>query len=806
MSSLKARVVELSLVEGERRTGPPEMAWADTPHGTLFVLAELSAPADMWDDVSSLLVDVAVEAVTLAKGSVTAALHEAAQRVNRALLIENERLPPEDQVWAGLNLACQQGETLFLAQAGPALTYIARGTRVTRFPKAIGDLQGEAHTSADPLGDDRRVHVRLARFTLKPGDVIALSASHLPSLASEAAIRDALVRGDVGDVAEALAALVEGQDYSALVLQVEPEAPEPVADAPGEVVPVLPEPRRARPTPVHPPVAHGVASSSPSEQVRESPSAPPRPRRPSPAGRPTPVPPGREKARSLEGVWSRLRQWPALGHTDLLLGRGARELRRAGRRLAGWALWGTALGIRLVAGSVELGRRYVGPLWRRVVPWLDALAVEVVVLVRTLLRRLVAIGRHTLPGTHADRPSRPAAVPRPSPSPEGRTFYPLLALVLPLLLLVASLALYRRAARVDVARFEELVAGARAEMAQVEQADPRAAGVLLLSIAEKVAQAEAVRPGSEEVAGLREELRRLEARVGRIRRVEAVQVAAFSANADPAELVYADGVLYALDLASGAIFRASPDEEDPTPLDERAPLASPGLPVSGRVLFITWMPPGGSRGYPALVALAEGGAFEFAPERVAQPLRRLNFVPVTGELMDVGHYNGNLYVLDRTENQIWKYVPDTTGGYGDPPIPWMRPDTQATVEAPIRLAIDGDIYVLEADGDVVKMTVGERRPFELETIVPPLEAPVAIFTDEQAPDVPLRYLYVAEADRVVVFDKQGQLVVQFWPEEGQTWGEIRDVAADEPNGMVYLLTTTGIWRVAMSVQQESTGP
>ncbi|MDQ7029112.1 MAG: hypothetical protein Q9O62_04715 [Ardenticatenia bacterium] len=796
-------MVELSLVDGERRAAPPEMAWADTPHGTLFVLVELSAPADMWDDVSSLLVDVAVEAVTLAKGSVTAALHEAAQRVNRALLIENERLPPEDQIWAGLNLACQQGETLFLAQAGPALTYIARGARVTRFPKALDDLQAETQASAAPLGDDRRVHVRLARFTLKPGDLIVLSASHLPSLASESAIHAALTRGDVGDTVEALASLVEGQDYSALALQVGTEAAGPrVAE---DVVTVLPEVSRTSPTPVQPPVAPKLRSEpAQADMSRPRTSAPSRPR-PRPQGAPR-----RPAAPAWRETVSRLRRplpsahW---GRTTLsrlrpLLGVGVSSM----RHVIAWGMWGLIWVVRLVEGGIEVYRRYLVPAWRRVVPWLDALAIEIVVLGRALVRRLIAVVRHTLPGTHADQPSRLPPKPRPQPSPEGHTFYPLVALVFPLLLIAVAVGLYWRADRTDVARFEELVTAVRAEMAQVEQADPQAAGVLLLSMAEKVAQAEALRPGSEEVSRLREQLRQLEARLGRIRRVRATQVAPFSTGADPAELVYADGVLYVLDLASGALFRATPDDGETLPLNERAPLAAPGLPVSGRILFITWMPPGGTRGYPALVALAEGGAFEFAPERVAQPLRRLNFVSLTGELMDVGHYNGNLYVLDRTENQIWKYIPDTTGGYGDPPIPWMKADTQAAVQDPIRLAIDGDIYVLEADGDVIKMTVGEQRPFELETPVPPLSAPVALFTDEQAPDVPLRYLYVAEADRVLVFDKQGQLVVQFWPEEGQPWGEIRDLTADEPNGTLYLLTTTGIWRVAMTVQQEHTGP
>ncbi len=803
---LRMRVVELSLVEGERRSGPPEMAWADTPHGTFFVLVELSAPADMWDDVSSLLVDVAVEAVTLAKGSVTAALQEAAERVNRALLIENERLPPEDQVWAGLNMVCQQGETLFMAQAGPALTYIARGTRVTRFPKTKEELQADEHPSAAPLGDDRRVHVRLARFTLRRGDIVVLSASHLPSLASEEAIRRVLTQADAGDVAEALAQLAKGQDYSALVMQAEP-----VTSA-RQVVPVVPEPTTPAPPPpkvsAPPPMSRPPSPSAKPKREQARAAMPPADEeavvlRPIPGrGRRAPRgrhrverPPGELDGRKIFRPLLRAR----LGRAGQRAAGAAGLIGRFARRLAAWGLLALALLLRVLELALETYERSLVPLWRRLMPWLDAVAIEGAMLARAVGRRGVAIARHLLPGTQPTEQTPRRGEERPSPSPEGRTFYPFMALVLPLLLVVLAAFTYWRVTRVDLARFNELIAGAQAEIAQAEQADRESAGVLLLSVQEKLEQAEAINPGAPEVAALRQRFQRLEEQVARVQRVEATRVAPLSSEADPADLVYADGTLYVLDLKRGAVFQVAADAQEDQPLDERTPLAAPGLPVSGRILFITWMPPGGTRAHEALVGLAEGGAFEFVPG-APQPLRRLNFAPVAGEIMDVGHYNGNLYLLDRTEKQIWKYIPDMTGGYGDPPVPWMKSDAQATLRVPIRMAIDGDIYVLEADGRVVKMTVGQLRPFQLEAVVPPLEAPVAIFTDEKAPDVPLRYLYVAEAGRVLVFDKEGKLVVQFWPPSGAAWGEIRDVAADDAESTIYLLTTTGVWRLPLTAQ------
>jgi len=109
----------------------------------------------------------------------------------------------------------------------------------------------------------------------------------------------------------------------------------------------------------------------------------------------------------------------------------------------------------------------------------------------------------------------------------------------------------------------------------------------------------------------------------------------------------------------------------------------------------------------------------------------------------------------------------------------------------VDFAIDGDIYFLEADGTVIKMTAGTVRPFTLEDVSPPIENAVALFTDELVPDSPMTYLYLATPDRLLVFDKQGGLFAQYT--STSEWGAIVDIAADETSGLVYVLTTRGVY-------------
>ena len=72
-------------------------------------------------------------------------------------------------------------------------------------------------------------------------------------------------------------------------------------------------------------------------------------------------------------------------------------------------------------------------------------------------------------------------------------------------------------------------------------------------------------------------------------------------------------------------------------------------------------------------------------------------------------WNGALYVLDSQNSAIWKYTPNSTGF--SPPQTWLQTD-QKLNSHPVSLAINGEIWVLSADGKVTPYAKGTKQEFK----------------------------------------------------------------------------------------------
>lgn len=212
---MNVQVAKLSLLNGTRRTTYPEMGEVAAKRGTLYVLMEVSAPDEEWDSISRKLVDGAIEAFVVHKGPDTAALKDIATTVNGMLLEANGTRTKADAIWAGVNVVFMREGEMYLLQAGPALTYIARGSSVTRFPKSIDS------TVFAPLGEADEVDSRLAKFALQIDDIVAMTGSFLPSHVAEEKLNEVMRRGTVEKVTDGLVTLAQ-TELSSLVIQYEP--------------------------------------------------------------------------------------------------------------------------------------------------------------------------------------------------------------------------------------------------------------------------------------------------------------------------------------------------------------------------------------------------------------------------------------------------------------------------------------------------------------------------------------------------------------------------------------------------------
>ena len=183
------------------------------------------------------------------------------------------------------------------------------------------------------------------------------------------------------------------------------------------------------------------------------------------------------------------------------------------------------------------------------------------------------------------------------------------------------------------------------------------------------------------------------------------------------------------------------------------------------------------------------------------PLSKLDSPPkVDGSVVDVGTYFGNVYFLVPSENQILKAAVVAGGDYAEPGY-WVTTENPPLRDA-VSMAIDGFIYVLKADGQVLKFEKGElASDFGLKDLDKPLVDPRAIFTPHQGSGagqatVDSEHLYILDAgnQRVVVTNKNGLYQSQY-VYEGLT--NPTDLFVDEAVGVIYLLDGADTFRVEM---------
>lgn len=278
--------VKLSLMDGQRRQAPPEIGERQTRGGTLYVMVEVSAPTDSWDQASREIVNKALQTFAASKAEQPPqALQAAAEAVNQMLLTQNADLPESRRVWAGFNAIFIDGEALHLAQSGPALTYLVRGESLTRFPKSFDELKRKGDPLT-PLGEQEKIRTRLARFALQPDDMVVMAASHITTFDQESHIHDVIQRPTPNEVVEGLIVLTGQQDFTACVVQFAPSTRPAISVAPTK--PMSEPPVR---TVTAKPARDTAKAPAKVEPQREEPPTPPPTPKEAPVPPPSIVPP-----------------------------------------------------------------------------------------------------------------------------------------------------------------------------------------------------------------------------------------------------------------------------------------------------------------------------------------------------------------------------------------------------------------------------------------------------------------------------------------------------------------------------------
>ena len=162
---------------------------------------------------------------------------------------------------------------------------------------------------------------------------------------------------------------------------------------------------------------------------------------------------------------------------------------------------------------------------------------------------------------------------------------------------------------------------------------------------------------------------------------------------------------------------------------------------------------------------------------------------LTREGVDVAVYNGKAYLLSPDLNQIFRH--NRSGDAFDGGSAWVLTSNTSIADA-TAIAIDGFVWVLKADGAMVKYLSGREEAFTAGVVDPPLLGATDLWTDESS-----LYLYVLDPvqKRIVVFRKDdGALVVQY---ESTAFELLQRMKVDEASKTIFVEAGVSVYQFPM---------
>lgn len=152
----------------------------------------------------------------------------------------------------------------------------------------------------------------------------------------------------------------------------------------------------------------------------------------------------------------------------------------------------------------------------------------------------------------------------------------------------------------------------------------------------------------------------------------------------------------------------------------------------------------------------------------------------------LGVYIGNVYVLDKDEKQINKFV-QTSSGFGQ--ANYFASGVSPNLSDAASIAIDGSIWILFKDGAIEKFTKGKADTFSITGLDKGFSNPTRIYTT-----VDFNNIYVLDSgnSRIVALDKTGSYKAQY---QADILKNASDFEVLEKDKKVYVLSSGKIYEI-----------
>lgn len=152
---------------------------------------------------------------------------------------------------------------------------------------------------------------------------------------------------------------------------------------------------------------------------------------------------------------------------------------------------------------------------------------------------------------------------------------------------------------------------------------------------------------------------------------------------------------------------------------------------------------------------------------------------INRQAVSLTYYGGKLYVLSPTTGQIYKHLPTASGFDGG--TAWVTQGVSSLTNG-VSITIDGYIWVLTSDGNILRFLSGKLTDWKLGAVDPSLAGATEIWTSDSSNNL---YVLDPNGKRVVVFDKaKGGVVVQY---TSDAFSGANGMIVDEANKKIRVL-------------------
>ncbi len=151
-------------------------------------------------------------------------------------------------------------------------------------------------------------------------------------------------------------------------------------------------------------------------------------------------------------------------------------------------------------------------------------------------------------------------------------------------------------------------------------------------------------------------------------------------------------------------------------------------------------------------------------------------------------YFGNVYVLDKKQNQILKFV-QTDSGFSK--TDYLSDNSSVDFSKAAAITIDSSVYVLFSNGDISKFTKGKKDSFALNNLDKKLSSPTRIYSNIDFDNV---YILDNGNSRILVLDKSGNYKASY---EASFIKNAKDFEVLEKDKKIYVLSSGKLFEIEL---------